>query len=89
MACFIVLGLIFLFFFGLRILQKNMGNSKFFKQFSGKFIKVKEISFIDPKNKIVLFQCEGVSYIALISPQSSNFMLHHESFDQFKGDPIE
>lgn len=79
-ACLIVLVLMLLFFFGLRILQNNMGSSRFFKKFSGKSINVKEVSFIDPKNKIVLFQCNDIDYIALISPQSSCFSPHLKHF---------
>jgi hypothetical protein len=75
-ACFIVLTLMILFFLGLRFLQNNINSPKFLKKFSGKAINIKEVAFIDPKNKIILFQCEETTYVGVISPQNSYFIPH-------------
>lgn len=84
-ASFIVIALMLLFFLGLRFLQNNMGASKFFKKFSGTSINIKEVAFIDPKNKLILFDCEGVTYLGMVSPQNSYFLPHIKNFSHTQG----
>ena len=71
-----------LFLQGLKYLQTRLKGGGIFN--SGQHIKVFETYYVDPKTRIILFEVDGLQYLAVISPQSTTITPHAGSINAGK-----